>query len=216
MFRFIIKKIRKIFFKIFPDLFPINKSVEYSSQIDNKAKIYPPYLLNNSAIQKHTYIAQNATINNTTVGKFCSIGPNLISGWGIHPKNGISTNPMFYSTKKQNGVSLSKTDKISETLPITLGNDVFIGMNVIILDGNNIGDGAIIGAGAVVSKDIPPYAIAVGSPIKIIGYRFEDEIIRKLLEIKWWNFNDCNLELVEKYFWDVDLFIEKCKKINNE
>ncbi|RRN76434.1 CatB-related O-acetyltransferase, partial [Pseudoxanthomonas sp. SGD-10] len=157
-----------------------------------------------------SYIATNAVISQTSIGKYCSIGPNFICGWGIHPTNGLSTSPMFYSTKKQNGFSLSKTDKIEERKQIKIGNDVFIGMNVTILDGVTIGDGAVIGAGAVVSKDIPPYAIAVGSPIQIKKYRFNQDTINALLEIKWWNFEEEDkLKDIEKYFFDIDAFILK-------
>ena len=145
----------------------------------------------------------------TTIGKFCSIGPNLVCGWGIHPTDGISTSPMFYSTREQNGITLSNTDKIEERKPISIGNDVFIGANVTVLDGVTIGDGAIIGAGAVVSKYIPPYAIAVGCPIKIIRYRFDEEKIKALRKIEWWNFDEEKLKQVEKLFFDVELFIQK-------
>ena len=72
---------------------------------------------------------------------------------------------MFYSTAKQNGVSLCSESKVQEFLPTTIGNDVFIGANVTVLDGVKIGDGAVIGAGAVVTKDVPPYGIAVGVPV---------------------------------------------------
>jgi len=82
-------------------------------------------------------------------------------------------------------------------------------MNVTILDGVKIGDGAIIGAGAVVSKDIPPYAIAVGNPIKIIKYRFEVQVIEDLLKSNWWNLSEDKIDLVEKYFFDVEEFIKK-------
>lgn len=88
---------------------------------------------------------------------------------------------------------------------------VFIGANVTILDGVTIGDGAVIGAGAVVSKDIPPYAIAVGCPIRILKYRFEPEQIHKLLKIKWWEFEDDKLQDVERMFFDINEFIEKHK-----
>lgn len=143
----------------------------------------------------------------TNIGKFCSIGPNLVCGWGIHPINGISTAPMFYSTKKQNGMTLSTVDKVEERKPISIGNDVFIGANVTVLDGVTIGDGAVIGAGAVVSKDIPPYAVAVGCPIRIIKYRFEHDQIDELQRIKWWEFDEEKLKEVEKMFFDVDEFI---------
>lgn len=176
----------------------------------DNVKLYAPYRIVNSNIGDYSYIAENSTLHNTSIGKFCSIGPNLLSGWGIHPIEGISTHPMFYSTKKQNGITLSKIDKVEETKSISIGNDVFIGMNVTILDGVKIGDGAVIGAGSLVSKDIPAYAIAVGNPIKVIKYRFDEVTIEKLLKIKWWEFNnEEDLQLIEKYFFEVELFIRK-------
>jgi virginiamycin A acetyltransferase len=116
---------------------------------------------------------------------------------------------MFYSTRKQNGRTFSQHDKIEERKKIFIGNDVFIGANVTVLDGMIIGSGAIIGAGAVVSSDIPPYAIAVGCPIKIVKYRFPPEDIDKLLKIEWWNFEENELKDVEKYFFDISAFLEK-------
>jgi carbonic anhydrase/acetyltransferase-like protein (isoleucine patch superfamily) len=99
---------------------------------------------------------------------------------------------------------------------ITIGNDVFIGMNVTILDGVIIGDGAIIGAGAVVSKNIPPYAIAVGCPIKILKYRFPQDIIDSLVESKWWDQNEVVLREVEKNFFDVWKFMEYLESTKND
>lgn len=179
------------------------------NKIGKKVKIYQPAHIKNSHLDDFTYISTNAYISETHIGKYCSIGPNLFCGWGIHPVNGISTSPMFYSTQKQNGFSLPDKDKIEERKTITIGNDVFIGANVTILDGVTIGDGAIIGAGAVVSKNIPDYAIAVGCPIKIIKYRFNDDQISALKRIQWWNFKEENLHDVEKMFWDIDEFIKK-------
>lgn len=180
-----------------------------SSEVSAKAKLYPLYHLYDVKIGDYTYIAQNSFISMTTIGKCCSIGPNIVCGWGIHPTDGISTAPMFYSTMKQNGMTLSDYDKIEERKHITIGNDVFIGANVTILDGVTIGDGAIIGAGAVVSKDIPPYAIAVGSPIIINRYRFSDEVISKLRKIRWWDFDEKKLQDVERLFFNINELIEK-------
>lgn len=170
-------------------------------------KLYSPYHISSSEIGDYTYIAQNSHISISKIGKFCSIGPNLLCGWGVHPTNGISTSPMFYSTMKQNGMTLSAENKIEERKGITIGNDVFIGANVTILDGVTIGDGAVIGAGAVVSKDIPPYAVAVGCPIRVIRYRFDQKIRDKLLDIKWWNFSDEKLQQIEQHEFDVEKFI---------
>lgn len=186
-----------------------HKKTITNSFLDERLTLYTPCNISNSQIGGFTYLAPNSKISMTSIGKFCSIGPNFFCGWGIHPTNGISSSPMFYSTLKQNGITLSHTNKVQERKQITIGNDVFIGMNVTVLDGVTIGDGAVIGAGAVVSKDIPPYAIAVGCPIQIIKYRFEDKQIEALLKIKWWDFPEEKLHEIEEMFFNVDEFIIK-------
>ena len=70
---------------------------------------------------------------------------------------------------------------------ITIGNDVWIGYEAVILSGVTIGDGAIIGTRSVVTKDVPPYTIVGGAPARVIKKRFSDDVIEKLLKIKWWN-----------------------------
>lgn len=101
------------------------------------------------------------------------------------------------------------TNKVQERLPITIGNDVFIGMNVTVLDGVTIGDGAVVGAGCVVSKDVPPYAVVVGCPMKILRYRFPEETIAALLRIRWWDWPDEKLPEVEAMFFDVEAFVRR-------
>lgn len=182
-----------------------NVSFGKYSQIKSLYHIY------DSSIGDYSYVASNSYIYNTSIGRFCSIGSNFRCGIGIHPTSGVSTSPMFYSSMRQNGISLSGKNKIEEHLPVKIGNDVFIGDNVIVCSGITIGDGAIIGAGAVVSKDIPPYAIAVGCPIQIKKYRFDKRQIEDLLEIRWWDWNDHDLYKVEKCFFDIDNFINVCK-----
>lgn len=211
----IIKNILLRFIPIIKELLKDSFAWDYyedsltNSTISSKSKIYQPYRLANSSVDDYTYISANSRISMAEIGKFCSIGPNLICGWGMHPTNGISTSPMFYSTAKQNGTTISTYNKIEEQKKITIGHDVFIGANVTILNGVRIGSGAVIGAGAVVSKDIPPYAIAVGNPIKLLRYRFDDETIKKLLAIKWWDWPLNKLQIVEKYFFTIDEFIKK-------
>jgi acetyltransferase-like isoleucine patch superfamily enzyme len=223
----LIAKIRSLLFTFFKLLVPElsilkrninwNSLTDYSSlaDISENAKINSPFQLSDISIGNFTYVDINSFISVSDIGKFCSIGPNLICGWGIHPTNGLSTAPMFYSTKKQNGVTLSSIDKLEERKRINIGNDVFIGANVTVLDGVTIGDGAIIGAGAVVSKDIPPFAIAVGCPIKVIKYRFNKAQIEALLRIKWWDFSPEILIDVEALFFDIDTFIMKYDPIYN-
>jgi len=211
------KPMRRVLRLIYPELGIFeNKLIDWSvlvpstrnSTISNLAKPYPPYHIRECQIGDYTYISKNSWISRTSIGKFCSIGPNLVCGWGIHPVDGISTHPMFYSTLKQNGMTLSATDKVQERKPIKIGNDVFIGMNVTILDGVAIGDGAVIGAGAVVSKDIPPFAIAVGNPIRILRYRFGKSTIKKLLKAKWWDWPPEDLRKIEKNIFNIDAFIK--------
>lgn len=173
-------------------------------------RIEPVALLSEVEIGDYSYLSGNSVVSNTSIGKFCSIGPNFFCGWGVHPTQGISTSPVFYSSKAK--YTFSKEDKIEEHPHITIGNDVFIGANVTVLEGVIIGDGAIIGAGAVVSKDIPSYAIAVGSPIQIKKYRFEENQVQALERIQWWNFDDEQLKEVEQRFFDVEGFIKDFDK----
>lgn len=186
--------------------FSLVKSEKSESKISNHARVYPPFYVHKVDLDDFSYIAKNSNITNTTIGKFCSIGPNFNAGLGIHPTDGISTSPMFYSTAKQNGVTLCNKNKIEESKPIKIGNDVFIGANVTVLDGVKIGNGAVIGAGAVVVSDIPAYAIAVGVPAKVVKYRFDKETITQLLELKWWEWDLEKLKEVEKRFFDVEGF----------
>jgi virginiamycin A acetyltransferase len=67
-----------------------------------------------------------------------------------------------------------------------LGNDVWIGDNVVVLSGVHVGTGAAIGANAVVTKDVPPYAVVAGVPARFIRCRFEEEIVTRLLASEWW------------------------------
>ena len=186
------------------------RSWQHNVKKGKNVRIEPVALLSDVEIGDYSYLSGDAVVSDTVIGKFCSIGPNFFCGWGVHPIDGISTSPVFYSSKAK--FTFSEEDKIEEHPQITIGNDVFIGANVTVLEGVTIGDGAVIGAGAVVSKDIPPYAVAVGSPIQIKKYRFSEEQIRQLRRIAWWDFDDERLKEVERLFFDVDSFIERFGK----
>lgn len=210
--------LRKFLCWIYPQLnwlrrpeydFTLLRSWEPNVKKEEHVVIHSRALLNNVKIGKYTYIGPNSSISGCEIGRFCSIGPNILCGYGIHPTNGISTAPMFYSAQKQNGVSYVNENKVIERIPIKIGNDVFIGANVTILDGVTIGDGAIIGAGAVVSKDIPPYAIAVGCPIEIKRFRFSEQQIAAMQRIQWWDWEDEKLKGIESMFFNIDEFIAK-------
>lgn len=184
------------------------KSERAHSFLGDYTRVDAPYFLHDVSLGDYSYIARNSSITNCIIGKFCSIGPNFCCGLGIHPVNGISTSPMFYSTAKQNGITLCNKSKVEESRQTIIENDVYIGANVTVLDGVRIGNGAVIGAGAVVTKNIPPYAIAVGVPAVIKKYRFDEESIAKLLKIEWWNKGIDELIKVESYFWRIHDYVE--------
>lgn len=206
--------IKKIFYKFFKELSPfyykdinLTENILTNVKMGDLTKVYKPYRILSVEIGKGTYISENSKITITKIGKFCSIGPNLVCGWGIHPVNGVSTSPYFYSNRKQNGSTISESNLLEERKKIVIGNDVFIGANVTILDGITIGDGAIIGAGSVVSKNIPDYAIAYGVPIEIKKYRFNKENIKKLKTISWWDGDENEFIRVKENFFDIQKYL---------
>ena len=195
-----------IFFKNTVKGFSLQRSQKLNVTNSEKSRIYTPYILRNVEIDDFTYIASNCNISNTIIGKFCSIGPNFCCGMGKHPISGISTSPSFYSALSPNEFSLVNEDKCQEEIQTYIENDVFIGVNVTVLDGVRISNGAVVAAGSVVTKDVPPYAVVGGVPAKIIKYRFDESTIIRLLDTKWWNFDDENLRKVENYFFDIKSF----------
>jgi acetyltransferase-like isoleucine patch superfamily enzyme len=161
--------------------------------------------LSKTEIGDFSYVSTHTSISNCKIGKFCSIGPNVFIGTGTHPTGFISTHPAFYSTGKPFPCFADK-NYVSEYSIVTIGNDVWIGANSILMDGIWVGDGAIVGCGAIVTKDVPPYAIVVGVPAKIIGYRFSEVEINKLQRIKWWDLPEQELKNSYQEFMDVSSF----------
>lgn len=133
------------------------------------------------------------------VGRYCSIGPGLISGAASHPTDWFSTSPFQYSDNKFGFSELladfeyerrdTQSDPTVDRAAPKIGNDVWIGADVTIMRGVEIGDGAIVGTGAVVTKSIPPYAIAAGVPARVIRWRLPEDIVARMLAIKWWRFD---------------------------
>lgn len=185
-------------------------SLVVNSKIEPKVRIGNRVLVLDSYIDSFTYIFDDTVISKVVIGKFCSIGQNCKFRVGIHPsRDFVSTHPIFFSTKKQVGITFADKDYFQEEKGIKIGNDVWIGANVIILDGVTIGDGAIIGAGAVVTKDVPPYSIYGGVPAKLIRYRFEQKTIDFLVKFKWWNKDEEWLKTNFQDFHNIDKFLQR-------
>ena len=136
-----------------------------------------------------SYICNDCSIIGS-VGRFTSIAAEVNNAQGVHPITApyVTTSPMFFSLKKQSGITFAKEQLFEEMrAPIQIGNDCWIGQRAFFVGGLTIGDGAVVLAGAVVTKDVPPYAVVGGVPAKILKYRYDEETIDFLLEKKWWN-----------------------------
>ncbi len=131
-------------------------------------------------IGSYNYFAPYTLAYNATIGNYCSIGPGCRLGLADHDIHAISTRATI-----NNGAE--EMELFDYDHPTVIGSDVWLGANVVVKQGVRIGDGAVIGANAVVTRDIPPYAIAVGIPAKVRSYRFEEDKIKKLLESGWFN-----------------------------
>lgn len=124
-----------------------------------------------------------------SIGKFCSIacGAKFLFNSANHTMSSLSTYPFplfFEEWGLEKGDVATSWDNKGD---ITIGNDVWIGYEAVIMAGVTIGDGAIIGTRAVVTKDIPPYTIAGGIPAKPIRMRYSEKTAAALLKLKWWN-----------------------------
>lgn len=162
-----------------------------------------------------SYIGPNCDIT-ANIGRFTSIAPWVRTNRGRHPYLSpfVTSSPMFYSIRKQNGFSFADKNYFEElTLPVEIGNDCWIGENSFLVGGISIGDGAVILAGSVVTKDVPPYAIVGGVPARIIKYRYDVETIRFLLGIKWWNKDISWLKKNWKLLCDINQLKESNKRV---
>ena len=178
-------------------------------------KIQADVCVANSEIGRYTYIGERSNLQNCLIGAFCSIARDVAVEAYTHPTRGfVSTSPVFFSTLKQCGKSFVSENRFTEHLSIEgynaiIGNDVWIGSQALIIGGVKIGDGAIIAAGSVVTKDVPPFAIVGGVPAKVIRYRFNDDEIKKILKIQWWNKSEEWLLKNKDFFSSIDVFL-KC------
>lgn len=161
-----------------------------------------------------------------SIGAFCSFAEGVCVH-GNHAMQYITTHPMLYKGSANaplenqlpyeeyseapwyfEGVAPKGTIKNEKR--ITIGNDVWLGRNVVIINYSNIGNGVIAGAGSIITHDIPDYAVVVGVPARIIRYRYNPEQITALNKIKWWDWPDEKIrERFDDFYLPVDEFIEK-------
>jgi acetyltransferase-like isoleucine patch superfamily enzyme len=200
-------------------------------QIGANANIKSTYLKGNILISEHFRIFDNdvkisgnieigrhvsingpntdliSVINKIQLGSFCSIARNVSIQEYNHKTTRVSTFNI-----QSNLFNESRLNDIDSKGGIIIENDVWIGTQCVVLSGAHISTGAIIAANSVVTGYIPPYAIAGGSPAKVLKYRFENDVIAKLLALKWWEWDDAKLNR-NKYFLsseivDFDLVVD--------
>lgn len=190
----------------------INSTFEGFNKIHSKSKF-------KGHIGLCSYIGSHANLSSVHIGRFTSIahGTEIITGIHTYKAPYVSTCPAFVSLTGQSSIIFTEKQQIDEfkyvdkkrDLYVIIGNDCWIGYKSSIISGVTIGDGAVVLAKALVTKDVPPYAIVGGVPAKIIGYRYTQDQINKLLAIKWWNWPLNKIKENSNLFLDLDKFINK-------
>ena len=179
--------------------------------IDRTSKVASGSALTKVRMGRYSYVGSYTLITDAEIGSFCSIGGNCNIGGGLHPTNMVSTSPVFYKgrnilRKNFANIEFEPSEKVN------IGNDVWIGEGAYIKAGVSIGDGAVVGAHSVVTHDVEPYSIVAGVPAKEIRKRFDDDIVSKLLEIKWWDLSEDELKDLGNAFSDPETLINKIER----
>ncbi len=188
------------------------------TKLEGRAHIGDGARLEHTFVGYSSMIGNNAIISNTTIGRYSCIG-DIHTLIGRHPVKGesIAVHPAFFSKVAQFGYSYVTETSFEEAkwtdkengINITIGNDVWVGYTVSICDGVTIGDGAVVGAGSLVVSDVEPYAIYAGVPAKKIGTRFDEETVKKLLALRWWDKDRAWIEEHAKEYVNPGEFIKK-------
>lgn len=159
------------------------------TRLGQRVRLQRYQVIYDSAIGRNTYTGRNFTAWHCEIGSFCSISWNVSIGGANHDYRRITTHAMLYAPEFGflNGREAAY-DRFDEECIV--GNDVWIGCNVVVQRGVHVGNGAVIGSGAIVTRDVEPYAIVVGVPAKKVGERFSKELARRVEQTRWWELPD--------------------------
>lgn len=163
-----------------------------------------------------SYVSAHCDLASVKIGKYTSIAPHVVVNPGRHPMSYpyVSTHPIFFSIRCQNGHSFVSHNVFNEIIyldnmySVSIGNDCWIGEGAFLVGGITIGNGAVVLAHAVVTKDVPPYAIVAGIPAKVIKYRYSSDDIEFLQKAQWWNKTPEWLKRKSNLFSDFEKFKE--------
>lgn len=189
----------------------LNPPAVRECEISKNAKVCSKSELNFTSVGDYSYIGYQCYAAKASIGRFCSIGDGCKIGGPSHPTDWVSTSPVFHAGKNVLGKNFSKHgyDPFASTV---IENDVWLGNNVLVKAGVRISTGAVIGMGSVVTHDVGSYEIWAGNPARMIRKRFDEDIIRKLLESKWWDMSEKELRKFAQYFYDPTLFLDELDK----
>ena len=160
----------------------------------------------------YAYTGQFCFIQHATIGKFANLAAMVRIGPTAHPmerptQHHFTYRRKMYGFKEQDDQGFFDWRKEKIT---TIGHDTWIGHGAIVMPGVNIGNGAVVGSGSVVTKDVAPYTVVAGVPAKVIKPRFNDEVIAKLEDIKWWAWSHEKIkENFDDFTLDIDDFVTK-------
>lgn len=194
-------------FKLNIPEYSIKTEYEYTSDVFGEGKHFPVLTIGRDSYIEEAFVdnvLDDKKIYNLQLGRYTSVG---------HDVTFIVDMNHDYKRVCQgriSGVSYKRPEMIKRKGQIVIMNDCWIGEKVTILSGVTIGNGAVVAAGAVVTKDVPAYSIVAGNPARVIGYRFNEEQIKDLLTIRWWNWSAEKVaECAEELYSDVDTFIKE-------
>jgi phosphonate metabolism protein (transferase hexapeptide repeat family) len=186
-------------------------SIVRDSHLGSWTDVGPRTYIVESTFDDYSYAAGDVMIIYSKVGKFCSIASHVRVNPGNHPMDRVTQHHCTYRRVQYRFGDCDDEDFFDwrRAAKCTIGHDVWIGSSAIVLPGVQIGTGAVVGAGAVVTKDVAPYEIVGGVPAKPIRKRFTDDVITKLMQITWWDWDRQTLEARFHELQDLDTFLEK-------
>lgn len=171
--------------------------------------------LENVTLGDYSYGGQFCFFQNVTIGAFANIAASVRIGPTAHPAE-RATQHHFTYRRRLYGFGQTDDEQFfawRAAQRAQIGHDTWIGHGAVIMPKVTVGTGSIVGSGAVVTRDVPPYTVAVGVPAKVIKRRFDDAIAEALQEIAWWQWDHQTIgERVDDFAGPVQAFVEKYRK----
>lgn len=168
------------------------------SRLGAYTEVGPRTSLLETTMGDYSYIVNDGEVAYADIGKFCSIAAQVRLNPGNHPMWRASQSHFTYRAsaywpgQEEDESALFGWRRSS---PVVLGHDVWIGHGVVVLPGRSIGTGSVVGAGAIVVRDVPPYAVVVGNPARVVRPRFAPAVAARLLALAWWDWDHERLRL---------------------